>query len=574
MPTVIDQFNAICVKQPQTLALVSDDASLTYGQLNARVARMAALIERDLSKALGRSPGSGDLIAVSLDKGMDLYVAILAILSVGASYVPVDPTLSTDLQTHILDLCQCEFVVAAQTQPVKASRKRIDPHAVEEEGQPSFGGDTGLSRRTTAHRCYVIFTSGSTGRPKGIQITDANLLNLVDWMRSEFALDADSRVLQYSTINFDASVLDIFPTLLCGATLCIPSQDQRMSAALLSDFCTRQQVNHAFLPPALLSVLEAAQFPTLRSVLTGGEVCSPSTLKSWVPGRRFYNLYGPTECTVLVSFKPMEITTSRTNIGRAIPGVRLHVLDDELRPTARGELHVGGLAVSPGYISDEATTHLKFVTCPAVDEGRLYKSGDIVERDAAGDLHFIGRVDRQVKVRGYRVELEEIEGALVRLGCHQAAVKPTTQGELVAYVVMPPTSSMADIRRRLSEALSDFKIPSRFQELENLPLKASGKVNFDELPDIDAHHPAAASPFPADATSETFAALIALWGEVLGVDDETLTANSNFRHLGGTSIKIVRLLSAVERHFAVRVPFAKFLCNPTLGFLFTTLQQK
>ena len=573
MLTVIGRFNAICARQPEALALISDNASLTYGQLSARVTGMATLIERNFIKAIGRSPGSGDVIAVSLDKGVDLYAAILAILSVGASYVPVDPTLPTDLQAHMLDACRCEFVVAPQALQVAATCKRMDPHEAEAESHASSGGDPDPSRRTMVHRCYTIFTSGSTGRPKGVQITDCNLLNLVDWMQSEFALGADHRVLQYSTINFDASILDIFPPLLSGATLCIPSHDQRMSAALLRDFCAYHQVNHAFLPPALLSVLDAAQFPTLRNVLTGGEACSPSTLRSWVPGRRFYNLYGPTECTVLVSFKPMEITTSRTNIGQAIPGARLHVLNDELSPVKRGELHVAGLAVSPGYMSDEATTNRKFVACPAVDEGMLYKTGDIVERDAVGDLHFVGRVDRQVKVRGYRIELEEIEGALARLGCLQAAVKSTTQGELAAYVVLPPALSMADVRRRLSEELSDFKVPSFFHELGHFPLKASGKVDYDALPGIGPGSPEMPSPFPADPALKALTTLTALWSEVLGVPAQMLDADSNFRHLGGTSIKIVRLLSAMERRFDVRVPFAEFLRNPTLGYLFTTLQK-
>lgn len=269
----------------------------------------------------------------------------------------------------------------------------------------------------------------------------------------------------------------------------------------------------------------------------------------------------------------MEITTSRTNIGQAIPGARLHVLNEGLSPVNRGELHVAGLAVSPGYLSDEATTNRKFVVCPAVDEGVLYKTGDIVERDAVGDLHFVGRVDRQVKVRGYRIELEEIEGALARLGCLQVAVKSTVQGELAAYVVLPPTLSMVDVRRQLSEVLSDFKVPSFFYELGHFPLKVSGKVDYDALPDIAPGNPEISSPFPAGPALEALTTLTALWSEVLGVPDQTLDANSNFRHLGGTSIKIVRLLSAMERCFDVRVPFAEFLRNPTLGYLLTTLEK-
>lgn len=563
--TVIDRFNAVCTQHPDALALISDEVRLDYARLHARVARMAGLIEHHFAAAVGRAPRAEDIVALSLDKGVDLYVAILATLWVGAGYVPLDPTLAADLQAHILDTSCAAFVVTTRPSPAAAADRCIDPRDAE-----AWAPSPAAAPRAPEDGCYTIFTSGSTGRPKGVRITDRNLLNLVDWMRAEFAFAPGRCVLQYSTINFDASILDIFPTLLSGAALCIPTGDQRLSAALLEEFCTRHQVDLAFLPPALLGVLDAARFPAMRDVLTGGEACSPATLANWGAGRRLYNLYGPTECTVLVSFKQMAAATDRTNIGQAIPGVRLHVLDDDGRPAARGELHVAGVAVSSGYVGNEAATLARFVACPAVDDGLLYKTGDIVDRDTHGDLHFVGRTDRQVKVRGYRIELEEIEGALVRLGCPQAAVK-LSYGELVAYVVLPTGQDIDDLRRRLAETVGDFKVPSIFRAFERLPLKPSGKVDHDALPDLaPAETPTV--PTPAEPASDALVQLAALWSDVLGVPAHTLDAGSNFRHLGGTSIKIVRMLGAIERRFAVRVPFAEFLHNPTLEFLFTTLQ--
>ncbi|MEY2893096.1 MAG: hypothetical protein RJA98_3004, partial [Pseudomonadota bacterium] len=449
--------------------------------------------------------------------------------------------------------------------PAAAANRCINPRDAE-----AWSLSPAAAPRAPEDGCYTIFTSGSTGRPKGVRITDRNLLNLVDWMRAEFAFAPGRRVLQYSTINFDASILDIFPTLLSGAALCIPTEDQRLSAALLEEFCTRHQIDLAFLPPALLGVLEAARFPALRDVLTGGEACSPATLANWGAGRRLYNLYGPTECTVLVSFKQMATAPDRTNIGQAIPGVRLHVLDDHGKPAARGELHVAGVALSSGYLGNEAATRARFVARPTVDDGLLYKTGDIVDRDTQGDLHFVGRTDRQVKVRGYRIELEEIEGALVSLGCPQAAVKQS-YGELVAYVVLPTGQDIDDLRRHLAETVGEVKVPSIFRAFERLPLRPSGKVDYDALPDL-APDEAHTAPTPAEPASHALAQLAALWSDVLGVPTHTLDAGSNFRDLGGTSIKIVRMLSAIERRFAVRVPFAEFLHSPTLGFLFTTLQ--
>ena len=288
--------------------------------------------------------------------------------------------------------------------------------------------------------------------------------------------------------------------------------------------------------------------------------------------------------------KAMSDDTSRTNIGQAITGARLHVLDDQMRPATRGELHVGGPVVSPGYVGNEAETRRKFILRPDLDQGPLYKTGDIVERDGAGDLHFIGRVDRQVKVRGYRVELEEIEGELARLGCPQAALKLTAQGALAAYVVPPNSLSIDDLRRLLAETLAEFKIPSFFIELANLPQKPSGKIDFDALPDPS---PSAQGPIPSasdemDAMSEVGmrsesnftapdnrnAPLVALWSESLGVPQQLLHAGSNFRELGGTSIKIVRLLSTIERQFHTRISFPEFFRNPTLGFLFNAIDKR
>jgi amino acid adenylation domain-containing protein len=605
MLTVIDRFQAVVARQPHAPALVSDEtATVTYKELSDRAMHIAGMIDGWFVEVLGRPAGAQDTIAISLDKGPDLYAAILGILNTGASYVPVDPALPVELQSHILQTCGSQLMLASGVHACAAADKAgmegsADMTAVAviypDCARPPLTGlsvicKPGAHRRQVDHRCYTIFTSGSTGRPKGVQITDRNLLNLVDWVQGEFSLGTGNRVLQYSTINFDASVLDIFPTLLAGAVLCIPSADQRMSATLLEEFCAHHHVDHAFLPPALLGALHPMRFPTLRHVLTGGEACSPGTIASWMPGRRFHNLYGPTECTVLVTSKTMGDNISPTNIGQAIAGVRLHVLDEQMRPAARGELHVGGQAVSPGYVGDEAQTQRKFIMRPELDKGPLYKTGDIVERDVAGDLHFIGRVDRQVKVRGYRVELEEIEGELTRLGCLQAALKLTKQGALAAYVVLPHSLSIEDLRRLLTEALAEFKIPSFFIELASLPQKHSGKIDFDALldpsPSAEVPMPGASDKLeslgvPGKSSEPTFPAqdnnhapLVALWSESLGVRPQLLHAGSNFRELGGTSIKIVRLLSTIERHFHIRISFPEFFRNPTLGFLFTAIEQR
>lgn len=574
MSSIITQFNEVADRHADTLALVSDDKTLSYGALRSHAAHMALAIDQSFREIAGRDAGSSDVIGICLDKGPDLYATILAILAVGASYVPIDPELGHDVQSSILDTCRCQLVI---TQPGLLTDiddvDRLSPANMTETTSSENTIYFGKSRAEGTDRCYTIFTSGSTGRPKGVQIHHQNLLNLVAWAGEEFALGSAKRVLQYSTINFDASVLDIFPTLLSGATLCIPSKEQRLSGALLAEFCERHQVEQAFLPPALLALLNAERFPTLTTVLTGGESCSPSAIQAWLPRRRVYNLYGPTECTVLVSFKRMQSDTSQTNIGQAISGVRLHVLDEYMQPAQRGELHATGLCASPGYIGDATTTACKFVSHPQVDESVLYKTGDIVEIDAAGDLHFIGRVDRQVKVRGYRIELEEVEGALMNLGYTQAAVKVSPKGDMIAYMAPSTGQSATTLRDRLAVCLSSYKIPQFFVEMDRLPLKLSGKVAYDVLPDSQVPT-TPSSVEPQSDQDNDYAPIFALWAQVLKQPLDKLHPHSNFRDLGGTSLSIIHLLSSIETQFGVRISFLSFLNNPTPSFLLSALRPK
>ncbi|NHZ83648.1 amino acid adenylation domain-containing protein [Massilia sp. CCM 8695] len=571
MSTIVSRFRAIVQAHPGTTALLSDTEALSYAALYQRAGQMASAIDAWFLAHQGRSAGPADVIGICIDKCADLYLSILGILGTGASYVPIDPQLQRDVQEHVVLSCRCQLIVAHDALLAGVGGAAVIAPADCQRAGSLPAARVDVVRASGADIAYTIFTSGSTGRPKGVPISHTSLLNLVDWAIAEFTLAPGVRALQYSTINFDASILDIFPTLLSGATLCIPSQKQRLSEAELAEFCARHEIAHAFLSPALLASLSAQRFPGITTLLTGGEACSPQAMQDWLAGRRLYNLYGPTECTVLVSYKRMDGTCPQSNIGKAIPGVRLHVLDENREPASRGELYVAGVAVSPGYIGNANVNAQTFLHLPTLDAGRLYKTGDLVERDEQGDLRFLGRIDRQVKVRGFRVELEEIEGALKRLGYAEVAVKVSAQGALVAYIV---ADSDADtdldgeaLRARLASILSDYKIPQHVIGLARFPYKISGKVDYAALPDFV---PAAAC---AGTRDDHYAPIIALWANELMLDAASLQPSSNFRELGGTSINIVRLLSSIETHYGVRIDFIDFLDNPTIEFLVHNLTE-
>ncbi|WP_428425628.1 non-ribosomal peptide synthetase [Methylibium sp.] len=570
MVTVFEQFQRIARLHPDRFALISDVESLSYRQLAGRATRISSSIRHWSLDRLGRDLRATDVVGVSLPKCADLYAAILGILEAGGSYLPLDPELGPDIRRHIAERCRCVLSLvgeSAQTEPdLDRSYSRLQVSAPDE--RLAVAGDRAPTIPTDL--CYTIFTSGSTGAPKGVAVQHGSLMNLVSWTRAEFGMGVATRGLQYSTINFDASVLDIFPTLLSGGALCIPTAEQRLSATGLSDFCRRHRVNHAFLPPSLLTVLEPSAFESISVLLTGGEACSPEVVDRWSVGRRLFNLYGPTECTVLASFKPMQYGENPRNIGKAIPGVRLHVLDDSGEPAVRGELHIGGLAVAPGYVSDAVTTASRFVRLPCVDASVLYKTGDVVEVDQAGDLHFIGRRDRQVKLRGFRIELEEIEGALLALGCREAAVKVSAREALIAYVSADSPMSDAELKAALIERLGAFKVPQHVVRLPLLPIRSSGKIDYQSLPDPGAVEAPTAAPLPA---CPAYAALAELWAGELEFDSRTLSVTSNFRDLGGTSLNFVSLLSAIDSRFGVGIAFIDFFRNPTLEFLHQSLQQ-
>lgn len=557
MKTIIEHFHATVQRYPTAPALITRDTALTYAQLLAQVNTLAVALDAWFIREQQRPITPSDRIGLSLDKGAPLYIAMLAIIATGASYVPIDAGLSEGLQQQLRTRCQCTLVVTQQW---------ILSHV-----DFTVAAQPGTGRSLATDIAYTLFTSGSTGRPKGVNVTHLNLLNLVAWAVEEFAMGPGVRVLQYSTIHFDASVLDVFPTLLSGSALCVPSEDERMSETALARFCTHLQVTQAVIPPSLLSVFSAERFPTIKTVLSGGETCHPHAIAAWSNGRRFYNLYGPTEATVLVSYKKMNATTPAHNIGRAMTGVRLYILDEHRQPAPRGELHIAGLAVTAGYLNDPVSTREKFVSVPELDASTLYRTGDQVELSPEGDIHFLGRLDRQVKVRGFRIELEEIEAALLQLGYKEAAVMAEPPGHLVAYVVADQGLDSNAVRAALRQHLPDYKVPHQVVQLAAMPYKPNGKVDLGLLltPPDHGHE----SPAPENH-GETFGALAQLWATELKLPANTLKPESNFRELGGSSINIMHVLSNLETRFGVFVDFIEFFEQPTLQFLINAIDSR
>ena len=570
MNTIISCFEQIVNAYPNQAALVADKEQLSYREFDHRAKTIAYMINEWFKKHRGRAVSSIDVIGIALEKNIDLYTTVFAVLGVGASYVPIDPELDIESKKNIIHECKCELFIST-TGMLNDCINEIEVLCLSELEQEdeiarlhmSFGAGC-----IATDIAYTIFTSGSTGRPKGVMVNHANVLNLVNWAKKQFNIDINSKVLQFSTINFDASILDIFPTLLAGATLYIPTKSQRMSITALAELCKKWQINHAFLPPTLLNVLDPVNFPTLSILLTGGESCSPNVIKNWSHGRLFYNLYGPTECTVLACCKLMNSNVNPQNIGIAIDGVRTYILNNNQEIAEEGELYLAGTAVSCGYKNNDLATAERFLKNKKLDASVLYRTGDIVKLDINGDIVFIGRLDRQVKVRGYRIELEEIETALLSVGCKEAAVKLSKKGEIVANVVLNKKISLSELKENLAKCLPSFKLPQYIVPLDYLPHKSNGKIDYQSL--LESATIEKFGEFE-DSLDEKYALIAKLWSEVLSIDMRTLKPKSNFRDLGGDSIKIATLLVEFEYKFNVLVDYIDFFDTPTIENLFEKL---
>ncbi|WP_327334130.1 non-ribosomal peptide synthetase [Streptomyces anulatus] len=544
--TFPELFAAQVALTPDAVAVESDDVSLTYAELDARAEKLAA-------RLAGLGIGPEQVVALVLGRSVESVVGSLAVMRAGAAYLPVDPEYPAERIGFVFSDARPAAVLttAAYAATVPGS-----------EGVPVLlldGGDEDLPSASAAptgptsvdHPAYVIYTSGSTGVPKGVVVTHSGLSAFAATERERFAVTPSSRVLQFSSPSFDASVLELCMTLTSGAALVVPGP-AALAGEPLAEVISERRVTHALIPPAALASVPVSGLDTFSCLIVGGDACSAELVERWAPGRRMVNAYGPTESTVAVSIStPLEPTGGVPSIGTPVLGTRAYVLDGSLRlvaPGVPGELYVAGSGLARGYLRRAALTSERFVADPFGAPGeRMYRTGDVVRRLGNGELEFVGRADAQVKVRGFRIELGEVESALVRdEGVDQAAVvvheaQPGVK-QLVAYVVpvVPGTVQPQALRESVAERLPDHMVPALVVELDALPLMVNGKLDRKALPApvIAAKEGRA----PANAREEL---LCTLFAEVLGVPE--VGVDQSFFELGGDSIGSIQLISRARK---------------------------
>jgi amino acid adenylation domain-containing protein len=547
---------------PQAAALVHGGGVTRYAELNADANRIAHALRR-----LGAGPETR--VAVCLERTPALPAALLGVLKAGAAYVPLDPAQPAARHEAVLRLAGAELVIADGSSRVRLSALP----GVRVLGLAELDGgrdDDPDAAATPANLAYVIFTSGSTGGPKGVEIEHRSAVAMLAWMRELLDEDERAAVLGSTSVTFDVSVAEIFGTLAWGGTLVL------VENALAPLPPVPPVRSAAMVPTAAAELLRDRRFPAeVSAVLLGGEPVPPGLVRELyaLPAvRRVLNLYGPTEDTTYTTCAELGVGDGRVTVGRPITGGRVYVLDDGVRHAGvgvPGEVFTAGAGVARGYARRPALTAERFVPDPfGLPGARMYRTLDRGRWDDAGALEYLGRADAQVKVRGYRIELEEVEQALA---AHPAVAEAAVavRGEvgaerhLAAFLVARGAAERpqaTELRAFLRERLPEYMVPGSFGWVEALPRTASGKLDRRALPDHDGEAPAATAYVAPRGELE--ARLAALWSEVLGV--ERVGVHDDFFDLGGQSILATRLVARVRDELGCELPVAELLTGPTI----------
>jgi amino acid adenylation domain-containing protein len=492
-----DQVPHICVHQmverqaaltPHAPALVFEGVSMDYAQLNRRANLLAASL-----RARGVAPGM--LVGMFIERSPAMAVTLLAIMKAGAAFVPLDTDFPDDRLRYIIEDAAMPLIVseaALQAKlPALAQQRVLLLDEVDWDSSAAAPDmDSAALGILPGGLAYVIYTSGTSGQPKGVLIEHAGVVNLAYGISADLQIDAASRVLQFAALTFDAAICDIVTTFVRGATLYLASQAQRLSPDLLSELVSSGQVSHALLPPVLLKYLTLEKFASVTHLSVGGESTPLATARQWAVGRRLVNLYGPTENTVVATRSLFD--GAGLNIGQPLQNLRCYVLDPQERLVpvgAAGELHVGGAGVARGYLNQPDLSASKFVADRYAGHGRMYKTGDVARWLPDGNLEFVGRRDQQVKIRGLRIELEEVEAHIENVaGVRQGAVLVREHdGEkcLVAYIVLDdPQLRVGAIREALALAMPAFMLPAFILILDQFPLTHNRKTDKKKLMDL------------------------------------------------------------------------------------------
>jgi amino acid adenylation domain-containing protein len=575
--TIIDLFEEQVEKTPDNIAVVFENIELTYQQLNEKANQVGHyLIDH-------HNVEPDDIIALQLESSEWMIITILGVMKAGGAYLPIDPDCPESRMQYMLEDSRAKVLLASEETFFNAmmaygSLLPVLPLDAMTGGS-SQNPECSLKQD---HLAYVIYTSGSMGQPKGTLLAHRGIVNMALNQIRLFDIISGDRVLQFTNYTFDASVHTSTMALLSGAALIIAKEEVIHSPKNFLRLISDQAVSVMALPPGFLATFNREKLGKVRLLFTGGASPDKEDVLFYKSSLTYINIYGPTECSVCISWfeVPKEGYEGEIPIGKPIDNTQILILNEkcQLVPIGvQGELHASGVSLARGYLNNKELTEKKFIPHPFKEGERLYKTGDLARWLPDGNIQFLGRVDNQLKIRGFRIEAGEIEEALLRHPDIQRCIvegKDLENGkELVAYLVGKGETipDVLTLRNFLGESLPDYMVPAYFIQLETLPLTSIGKVDRKALPEPDGLGLASGVTYVAPR-NQVEQALSEIWKEVL--KRENIGIYDNFFDLGGHSLRAIRLVSLVQQRLSVEIKLSEVFAQPTIGGLASLITSK
>ncbi len=544
---------------PERMAQSAGDLDrLTYKELNDKANQLARVL-----RTKGMKPD--DIAAVMVEPSQEMIIALLGILKAGGAFLPIKDGTPKDRTEYILQESGTRFLL---TRNQLLEGINFKGEIIQLDILNLYRGDNTNPKYVNQSRdlAYVIYTSGSTGKPKGVMIMHRTLINLCSWHNKYYSVTSEDHATKYAGFGFDASVWEVFPYLVIGASIYIVPEDIKLDIHALNHYFENNSITISFLPTQLCEQFMTIENNSLRALLTGGDKLKTFVKKNY----KFYNNYGPTENTVVTTNCPVNELTTNIPIGRPLHNNQVYILDktNHSQPLGvPGELCISGDSLARGYLNNPELTEEKFIESPFkhltpwAQYPKLYRTGDLARWLADGNIEFLGRIDYQVKIRGFRIELGEIENQLHRIEYVKEAVviaREDTQGQknLAAYIVSNKPIEVESLKQALAKKLPDYMVPSFFVQIQQIPLNPNGKIDTKALPAPEAKSVEYVAP-----TNEIEKIMVEAWTEVLGI--EKIGIDDNFFDVGGDSIKTILISGRLlKRKFSTDVN--DFFSYPTI----------
>lgn len=574
-------------------AFIHNGRTISYSELEKQSSIMALNIIK-LTKQRNISSIRNEIIAVVMKRSINAMITILAILKSGASYMPIDTEYPSSRITKILQESGCQIIISDSESTLELYRFKdlicnfdelssCEHNSIINEGF-STNHETSNFSSTEDDIAYVLFTSGSTGKPKGVMVTHGNLINYINAFQKEFRLNLSDTVIQQASLSFDTHVEEIFPALSVAATIVIVDKMDLLDRDKFSLIIQKYKCTVLSTTPLVIKQLNQScslLVSTLRLLISGGDVLKKEYISNFIGKMLIYNTYGPTETTVCASYYKCGFSLPvNIPIGKAISGYDIYVMSDDLIPqdvNCPGEIYISGKGVSKGYLKSPEETKEKFIPDVSNKEKTMYKTGDIGMVDSNGDLVFLGRNDRQIKIRGCRLDLQEIENEILKISeiddCAVIAIEENDKKIICAYFVSKPESNNTEllkesIRKSLQSKLPTFMMPTFFIQISEIPITYNGKVDVNSfpLPEIESYIPV------EDTSLSECSKLINIFSKLLNY--ESVDIDEDFFELGGDSLLLAVLQSTVEKTFQIQMSYIDIYSNRTIRALSVLINQQ